>query len=133
VLDSVGQQSRWGEMELELARLEAEDEIHDRAAAAWSLEFMRVHGEDARPVLQRALVEQGLLDDAVAVLQAQLADPIERSEALRSLQDYIGGSDFSPSSPEKWAANQRAFRARADVQQAIAKVGRIERYELPQQ
>ena len=78
-------------------------------------------------------MEQGLLDEAVAVLQTQLADPIERSEALRSLQDSSGGSDFTLLSSERWAANQRAFRARAHVQQAIANVGRIERYQLPQQ
>jgi tetratricopeptide (TPR) repeat protein len=133
VLDSAGQQSAWGEMELELARLQAEDELHDRAAASWSLEFMRVHGKDARPILQAALVEKGLLDEAASVLEAQLEDPIERSEALRSLQHYTGGSDFAPPSPAKWAANRTAFLARPDVQEAVAKVGRIESYELPQQ
>jgi len=74
------------------------------------------------------LLDEGNLDGAAAVLIEQLRSPTDRGEALASLQDMR----TYPSLPGdvKIDAAWRALKQRADVQAEVARVGRIERYDL---
>jgi hypothetical protein len=74
------------------------------------------------------LLEEGDLDGAAAVLIEQLRSPLERSDALASLQDMR----VYPSLPAERVADERwrELKQRADVRAAINRVGRIERYPL---
>jgi tetratricopeptide (TPR) repeat protein len=131
VLASVGPQSRYGAMELTLARLQAESELGDAAAVARSLEYLRAHEGDAPESLALGLLVVGKFDEAARVLIAQLDDPLQRAEALHSLQDFKRGPE--PPSSRKRTANWKKLLARQDVKAAVARVGKIEHYEFPAQ
>jgi hypothetical protein len=85
-------------------------------------------GDDARLFQREMLLDEGNLDGAAAVLIEQLRSPVERGETLASLQDMR----TYPSLPGdvKIDAAWRALKQRADVQAEVARLGRIERYEL---
>lgn len=74
------------------------------------------------------LLEEGDLDGAAAVLIEQLRSPLERSDALASLQDMR----VYPSLPGdvRIDAAWRELKQRTDVQAEVSRVGRIERYDL---
>ncbi|WP_416055732.1 hypothetical protein [Stenotrophomonas maltophilia] len=74
------------------------------------------------------LIDDGDLDGAAAVLIAQLESPEERTSTLVSLQDMrvYPSLPAEAQSDERW----RALKRRADVQAAVARVGRIEQYPL---
>jgi hypothetical protein len=84
--------------------------------------------DDARLFHREMLLDEGNLDGAAAVLIEQLRSPIDRGETLASLQDMR----TYPSLPGdvKIDAAWRALKQRADVQAEVARVGRIERYDL---
>ncbi|MCI1105244.1 hypothetical protein MOQ29_19570 [Stenotrophomonas maltophilia] len=84
--------------------------------------------DDARLFHREMLLEEGNLDGAAAVLIEQLRSPVERGETLASLQDMR----TYPSLPGdvRIDAAWRALKQRADVQAEVARVGRIERYDL---
>lgn len=85
-------------------------------------------GDDARLFQREMLLDEGNLDGAAAVLIEQLRSPVERGETLASLQDMR----TYPSLPGdvRIDAAWRALKQRADVQAEVARVGRIERYDL---
>ncbi|PZP72284.1 MAG: hypothetical protein DI592_21670 [Stenotrophomonas maltophilia] len=84
--------------------------------------------DNARLFHREMLLDEGNLDGAAAVLIEQLRSPLDRDDALASLQDMR----TYPSLPGdvKIDAAWRALKQRADVQAEVARMGRIERYEL---
>ncbi|TDB35239.1 hypothetical protein TEP_17230 [Stenotrophomonas sp. TEPEL] len=100
----------------------------DAAAAAAARAVIVAQRKDARLFHREMLLEEGDLDGAAAVLIEQLRSPLERSDALASLQDMR----VYPSLPGdvRIDAAWRELKQRADVQAEVSRVGRIERYEL---
>ncbi len=79
--------------------------------------------------LQELLVCSGDLDGAAQVLIRRLEDPQERTETLSDLQEF-NDHGFVPPFAKVMAERLDTVLARPDVQAAIAKVGRIETYDL---
>lgn len=100
----------------------------DAAAAAAARAVIVDQRKDARLFHREMLLEEGDLDGAAGVLIEQLRSPLERSDALASLQDMR----VYPSLPGdvRIDAAWRELKQRADVQAEVSRVGRIERYDL---
>lgn len=100
----------------------------DTEAAAKALAYLREHRSVSEPIYLEALVEAGDLDAAAAVVAALLSSQDERAEMLFKLQEF----KQLPPLPgyARTEANWKALAARADVQAAVARVGRIVRVPL---
>lgn len=120
--------SPYGRMQLETVRLIAALEANDAGEAARSLAYLAEHRDDSIETYQYALVHAALIEDAASLLIERLADPKLRSSALSSVQSYIVLP--APQRRQKWEATWNAIIARADVQAGLAKVGKIERFNL---
>jgi beta-barrel assembly-enhancing protease len=121
----------YGRMAWHIARLAAADEAGDDETARESLEYLRDHEPDAPKILREALVMRGLLDDGAKVFIGELDDPMFRSAALHEAQEFDAGS--GDASPARWNKYWKEVLARPDVQAAIARYGRSQRYALPSQ
>lgn len=141
VLNSVGQTqeadaamatltdlSGYGQAAQALIRFAAARERGDATAAAAARAVIVAQRQGARLFYREMLLEEGDLDGAAAVLIEQLRSPLERSDALASLQDMR----VYPSLPGdvRIDAAWRELKQRADVQAEVSRVGRIERYDL---
>lgn len=127
-VSELGQLSPYGRMVLEDARLVAAAEKRDSAGVDKSLQFIREHSDDSPAMPFFALLDAGRLDEAAQALQALLADPLRRYMALRYVQHYA-----APPQPPRLGRRMerlRALCARPDVQEAIAKVGKVEQYAI---
>jgi beta-barrel assembly-enhancing protease len=120
--------SPFGTMQIEKVRLEAAVQLGDAAQVKRSLSYLRVHRRDSSETYEQALIAADDLDRAARVLTDRLADANERQEALASVQDYAP----EPEGPVAATldARLRTVIARDDVQEAIKRVGRVERYDL---
>jgi tetratricopeptide (TPR) repeat protein len=123
--------SKYGRMELEGVRLRAATQMGDAAAAAQALNWLREHHKDAEASFQEELIMAGELEQAASFLVDRLKDPRRRSEALLELQQFID----LPATPRDKVLQRRweSVVARADVQAAIAKVGKVERFNIAPQ
>lgn len=134
-LAAIGRQvaatSSWGAMEKEEVRFDAAVQIGDTKQAERSLQFLHDHREDAMRVYEDALIVANHLDEAAKVLIDRLLDPDQRLAALASVQSYAQ----APSTPriEDLRTRRRAMIARREVQAAIQKVGRVEKFKLEAQ
>lgn len=119
----------FGRMQWHRARLAAALEKGDSALAEQSLDYMRAHQQDSVLAYQQALVRMNRLDDAAKILIARLADANGYNKALQEAQLY----DDPPLAPSAVAeqTRRRQLIDRPDVQEAIAKVGHIERFGIP--
>jgi len=94
-----------------------------------ALAYLREHASDGAGQLRQALACTADKDELAKVLIAQLLNPDERQDVLGDMQNY-------PKHPfaTAWSTKQRDFfldvRDRADVKAALAKVGRIESFNL---
>jgi tetratricopeptide (TPR) repeat protein len=120
--------SPWGAMEKEGVRFDAAVQMGDSKQAERSLQYLREHREDALPAYQDALIIANRLDEAAQILVDRLLDPDQRVAALASVQSYAQ----APSTPrvEDLRARRKAMIARREVQAAILKVGRVEKFNL---
>jgi tetratricopeptide (TPR) repeat protein len=119
----------YGHMVAAMERAIASDVAGDAHGRAVALAFLREHESDSPSMVQTALVRTGDLDGAARVLIARLADPLQRLDALLSVQKHTGGAHSAVGA--KWTARMEELRARADVQAALEPVGRIEADDLP--
>lgn len=126
--DIVSPASPFGTMQIEKVRLEAAVQLGDGAQVKRSLGYLRAHRRDSSETYEQALIAADDLDRAARVLTDRLADAGERQEALVSVQYYAP----EPEGPVAATldARLRAVIAREDVQDAIKRVGRVERYDL---
>ncbi len=118
----------YGKAAQALVQFAAARERGDAKAMDAAREVILAQRNDARLFHREMLLDEGNLEGAAAVLIEQLRSPDDRGETLASLQDMR----TYPSLPGdvKIDAAWRALKQRADVQAEVARVGRIERYEL---
>ena len=90
---------------------------------------MKAHVRDAPQIYLGTMICVGDLDAAAAEVIAELDDPAQRLAMLYNLQDYAPDPNLTKHEAAGHAA-WLAVRARPDVAAAIARVGRIESYDL---
>ena len=123
-----GATNPYGSMQLEQVKLFAHVQLHDAAAVEQSLDYLRAHRKDSLGTLEVALLATGHDEEAAQLLIARLADPRERHEALLAVQEYDTGL-----LPPWWQALQHRWDdllRRSDVQEAVARVGRVAHYHV---
>jgi tetratricopeptide (TPR) repeat protein len=122
--------SPYGGMQIEKIRLEAAVQLGDGDQVKRSLGYLRMHRAVSSETYEEALIAVGDVDGAARVLTGRIEDPRERLDALASVQEYAS----EPQGPGPVAAildaRFHATIAREDVQGAIRRVGRVERYDL---
>jgi tetratricopeptide (TPR) repeat protein len=123
--------SPYGRMQAEAVRGCARAQGGDRVGAAQSIAYLRAHQADAPAALQEALICAGDLQGAARLYVERLSDPERRTAALAELQDYVAPPVMTPLQQDI-ARRKRMVRSRPDVRAAIARVGRIEHYNLLQ-
>jgi tetratricopeptide (TPR) repeat protein len=128
-IDRVGARATTvGTMRIELVRLEAAFQLGDSKQVARSMEYLRVHRPDNPSDYLSALLFVNQLDRASHELVTQLLDEDGRQEALLSVQS------FAPTrrTPRDMDLDARwhGVIAQSNVQAAIQKVGRVEKYRL---
>lgn len=109
-------------------RLCAARDRRDRDGERQALDYLREHRSDGAQVYLEALLRAQRLDEAAQLVAELLASTSDRLETLTGLQDYRRAEAM----PGDVAVRQAraALLAREDVQAAIARVGRIERYAV---
>ncbi len=127
-ISEVGDMSPYGRMQMEMVRLVAALEKQDSSAVDKSLQYMRDHRLDAANTFLEALLYANRMDEASQFLQSRLSDRLLRSEALQQIQQYAE----APAPPRETEMHNRLriLCARPEVVTAVAKVGRIEHYEI---
>ncbi len=128
-IDSVSSKmSPYGAMQLESVRLDAACQLGDSKQVARSLEFLETNRADAPATYVYALLTVNQPDRAASALISDLRDPVQRRAALHIVQEFASTPE-TPRGVAFDAALQRVI-ARTDVQNAIRRVGRVERYNL---
>jgi hypothetical protein len=124
----VQDESPYGRTQLEAVRLCASLQMSDSAAEAAALAYLKEHQADSPRTYQSALIDTGDFDAAAALLIERLEDPRMRSDALLEIQGYRDPLDL----PRVARFHERfnALLQREDLRRAIAKVGRIETFDL---
>ena len=115
-------------MQLEFVQLWASIQLHKIGAAAQHLEYLRAHRTDAMSTWTDALVLDGKDDEAAAEVIARLSSEHFRSDALERAQDYAPIRHLPLESG--LSAQWRRIYSRADVREAILKVGRMESFQI---
>jgi beta-barrel assembly-enhancing protease len=119
----LGEMSPFGRMQLESVKLRIAVQRHDAAAIAACMGYLREHRADAIATWQDALLLRGELDEAAALLIERLEKPVWRNAALVDMQHY---AEVTETPVEKTIdARWNTITARADVQAAMRKVGRV--------
>lgn len=99
-----------------------------RDAADQALAYLRAEHEDGESLLLRALLREGLLDEAAAAVVRRLASPKDRGDMLYALQDFRERPRLSPADAAL-RAQWDVLLAREDVQAALRKSGAIASYD----
>jgi hypothetical protein len=123
-----GQMSPYGSMQLHYVRLQIAVEKNDADSIAKHMAYLRKHRADDIATWQRALLRHGDLDAAAALLIQRLETPDWRSGALVEMQHYIRSEQTSTMKTfhQRW----NTVTSRPDVRAALAKVGRVERFDI---
>jgi tetratricopeptide (TPR) repeat protein len=124
-----GHLSPFGRTAWHLARLRAAQLKGDERLVSESLEYLRTHQQDSIVNYEEALVQVSRMDEAAELLISCLSDPDRRAEALRVVQSYQDPP--APAAVMRQRAQWRELVDRADVQSAIAAVGRVESFKIP--
>jgi tetratricopeptide (TPR) repeat protein len=123
--------SPFGAMQLENVRLNAASQLGDAKQVERSLKYLRVHRTDAPGAYEDALIILNQPDRAARELIAELGNPVERQDALLSVQHFAPTPSTSRDRDKD--ARRRSVIARSDVQAEISKVGRIDSYPLEEE
>jgi hypothetical protein len=130
VLSTIGpaRVSSYGAIQLETVRLQAAVLLGDREQIARSSTYLSEHRADAPADYSVSLLATKKWDLAAAYVVSELEDPDLRQDALLDVQEYLPtpGTELETELEARW----RSVVARKDVQAAIRKVGRVERYHL---
>ncbi len=120
--------SGYGQSARALIDLKAALQLKDRAAAQSARELLFANRVQTPGHYRDALLLDDRLDDAAASLIQALADPMERGAVLLQLQAVL----TPPLLPAEATLLGRwdQLKQRADVQAAVARVGRIDTYPL---
>ena len=120
--------SPYGQMRVEGVRLDIATQEGDAAQVGRSLGYLRAHRDEAPASYLSGLVIANQLDRAAEELRRELLGPDTRQNALGNVQTYTP-EQATPRDLEMRARWQSVL-ARADVREAIAKVGRVEVYDM---
>lgn len=120
--------SPYGRMQEASVRLDAAIQLGDAEQTQRWLEFMKDHRSDAPRTYQDALLLHNDFDVAAQWLIERLEDKDLRALALLSVQEYA--DHLTTRRQAELQRRTRALVARPDVQVAIQKVGRIEKYDI---
>lgn len=123
--------SPYGVMQVEYVKLDAATLSGDKNQMARSLQYLEDHRADAPNTYEDAQVLVNDPGGAARFLIERLQDVSQRAATLLSVQTY--GSWRKTPRMLEFDARRRAVLARADVQEAIQKVGRVESYRLEAQ
>jgi tetratricopeptide (TPR) repeat protein len=128
MVSDLGEMSPYGRMILEEVKVKVAVDQNDPAAITTHLDYMRAHRSDAISSLQAALIVTGKTDEATDLLVERLSNEKWRSDALAEVQDYLGTVDtpLGTIESERW----KKIVADPKVRAAVAKVGRIEHFDL---
>lgn len=123
-----GAMSPYGMMQLQDVKLQIAIEKNDLPSIATHMAYLRKHRTDDIATWQRALVKHGDLDAAAALLIQRLNAPDWRNRALIDMQHYLVGQQtpIMKTMEQRW----NTVTSRPDVQAALAKVGRVERFAI---
>jgi len=127
-METLGPVSGYGHMVENGARHCAALQKGNRSAARKALAYLREHRNEAPLMYLEALLRQGDMDNAAALVKELLATSEDRGRMLRWMQDYLRPAPL-PGDVEARAA-RTALIARPDVRGAIDAVGRIAHYDL---
>jgi len=120
--------SSYGRMQLESVRHAATVEMKAATEAARALTYLREHQAESPGTYQWALVVANDEEAGAHLLISRLEDPKLRSDALLDVQGYT--DPLAPPRAMEWRTRWATLIARPDVQAAIAKVGRVEHYNI---
>ena len=124
----LGNMSPFGRMQLESVKLRIAVAKNDAAAIAAAMNYLREHRADAIATWEDALLFRGKLDEAASLLVERLQNPAWRNAALVDMQHY---ADVTETPTEKLIRDRwNTVTARPDVQAAMQKVGRVERFHM---
>lgn len=120
--------SEYGISSHALVSLMTARQLKDDTAAQRAWTVLEANRTAAPGQYRDALLTDNRMDEAAQVVIAQLADPLERGQILLELQDMREGPVLEGERDyhERWEKMEK----RADVQAAVAKVGRIASYPL---
>jgi beta-barrel assembly-enhancing protease len=125
---SLTQLSRYGEGERDAIALRTALQLNDATAAQSAREALQTQRVDNPSLYLYTLVIDDRMDEAASLLIQQLHDPMERNSTLLHLQEL---REYPPLPADTAiVARWNALKQRDDVQAAIRRVGRIERYPL---
>ena len=120
--------SDYGRYQLQAVRYAALRSLQRADEAEEALAWLRANRRTSPSTYQWALIENGDLDGAAAVLIARFDAPEDRSDALVEVQEY---STAALTEVERaHYARSLAVIARPDVQVALRKIGVVERFDL---
>lgn len=100
----------------------------DTVGAARAMAYLRQHRQDSGIHFLEALLEADRLDEAAAVMVALLESPHDRADALIAVQKFRS-TDPLPGDVAYRARGHQVI-ARAEVQAAVRRVGRIEHHDI---
>ena len=100
----------------------------DTEAQTQALDILRQQQDVAPGPYEHALILCDRLAEAAGVLSSRLADPRQRADALRELQDYAMRQ--GPALLTRWRTAVRGLSNRGEIRAQIAAVGKIERVSL---
>jgi tetratricopeptide (TPR) repeat protein len=100
----------------------------DAAAAEAALQFLGTHRAEALDVYQEALLVAGHEEAGAKLMIERLGNPRTRSSALLAVQSYeeVALTPVQQSERQRW----QALLSRADVREAVGRVGRVASYRL---
>lgn len=127
----LGPMSPYGQMQLESVKLMIAIDQDDSAGVSAAMKYMQAHRGDAIGTWESALLLTNRLDDAANLLIERLHKPDWRNDALVDMQGYVHG-DETPAG-KLLRERMATIVARADVQAAMQKVGRIEQFDITAQ
>lgn len=124
-----GSTSSYGTMVMNIVRVEAGQQLHDKTMTDAALAAMALNQNDSDKAYEEALIKANHLDEAATLLITRLADPKKRLDALLTIQDYAPWA-MPEQHTKELNARWRSVVERPSVAAAIAKVGSIETIQL---
>lgn len=128
VIAQVGGMSGYGRMVQASVQHCAAQRSGNVAAAAQALAYLRAHRQDSEILFLEALIEADRLDEATAVMVAQLESPHDRADALIAVQQFRSPEPLP--GDVAYRAREHRVIARAEVQAAVQRVGRVEHHDI---
>lgn len=123
-----GGMSSYGKMQMQSVRHGALLALGEVAEAERTLQYLRDHQSDDVRAYQRALVRANDVEAAATLLVARLENAEQRNDALLDVQD---GLELPKTAvQQEYERRWQALLARPDVEAAIARVGRREKFNI---